>query len=768
LPAPVDLPRAFAALLLITVALEAAAGQGSGSGDVSGPDDSALALPFDFDGPPVPPLPAMVSRDATGRATIRTVRLPQPLRLDGRLDEAVYTRVTPITDFLQQDPVEGVAASERTEFWIFFDDDAFYVTFRCWESRPEALVVNEMRRDGNTIFQGDHIAFLVDTFYDRRNGIEFAINAIGGRWDGQISNERQANANFNPIWDLATGRFEGGWTVELAIPFKSLRYRPGRAQIWGFNARRVNRAKNETSFLTRVPRALGQQGLFQASLAATLVGLEVPPGSHNLEIKPYAVSSVTSDVTATPQLKNDPSADVGVDVKYGLTQSLIADFTLNTDFAQVEADEQQVNLTRFSLFFPEKREFFLENQGIFGFGGVGTSGGGDVPILFHSRRIGFDEGRAVPIQAGGRVTGRVGRYSLGLVDIRSGEEPAIGAPATNFSVVRVKRDVLRRSSVGVLYTGRSARYQRPGDNHAMGVDGTFAFFDNLNLNGYWARTSTDGLRGDDASYRAQLDYNGDRYGLQLERLVIDASFNPDVGYVRRHDIRRSSGAARFSPRPRANRRIRKFSYEATMAYAENAAGRVEMRDWRGEFGIEFQNSDQFNASYGGVYEFLPVPSRILGLFIPVGAYESESARASFTFGRQRPVSGTVSIEQGGFYGGDKTTVTVSSGRVALSPRLAFEPTYAGNWASLPQGSTTTHLAGTRVTYTMTPTMFTSALLQYNSDVRAISANVRLRWEYRPGSELFVVFNEQRDTQTSRYPDLVNRAIIVKVNRLVRF
>ena len=703
---------------------------------------------------------------------LHATRVAVPLKVDGHLDEAVYASVPPVSDLWQQEPVEGEGATEKTEFWVFFDADRLYVSIRAWESNMAALVANEMRRDNSNIFQNDHVAFLLDTFHDRRNGVEFAINAIGGRWDGQISNETQFNADWNPVYDLAVGRFEGGWTIEVAIPFKSLRYGPGRAQVWGMNVRRVNRAKNETSFLTHVPRALGQRGLFHASLAATLTGLEVPPGSRIFEVKPYVTSSLTSDAAATPRISNDPAGDFGIDAKVGVTQGLTADFTYNTDFAQVEADEQQVNLTRFSLFFPEKRDFFLENLGLFGFGGVAATGGGDVPILFHSRRIGFDAGRAVPIEAGGRLTGRVGRFSMGLLNIESDRDEASGGPRTNFSVLRVKRDLLRRSSIGMIFTGRdhvpASALGNTASNETYGVDGTFAFFDNLAINTYWALNHTDGVSGDDASYRAQLDYAGDRYGVQIEHLAVGDNFRPEIGYVRRDDIRRSLGLFRFSPRPRASRLVRKYSYAGALVYTETGDGHLDTRDWRGEFGIEFQNSDKLTASYGGIFERLPQPLHIVGLTIPPGGYDYATARVGFTFGQQRPASGSVTVERGEFYSGDKTTLTISQGRLNLSSQLSIEPTYLANWVTLPDSRSTTHLAGTRVTYTMTPTMFASALVQYNTGVHAVSANVRLRWEYRPGSELFVVFNEQRDTETARFPDLVNRAVIVKVNRLLRF
>ena len=521
------------------------------SADASGQDESGSDpdAPFAFAGPAAPGPGSVITRDDEGRATVRATRITTPIRIDGRLDEAIYSSLPPISDFIQQDPIEGVPATEKTEVWLLFDDRALYVVFRAWESRPDQLVANEMRRDSNNIFQNDHVAFLIDSFYDRRNGIELAINAIGGRWDGQISNERNANGDWNPIWEFKVGRFEGGWTVETAVPFKSLRYRPGRAQIWGFNARRINRTKNETSFLTGIPRAAGLAGLFRASLAATMVGLEVPQGSRNLEVKPYAVSSVQSDLTSVPLVRNDPSADVGVDVRYGLTQNMSADFTYNTDFAQVEADEQQINLTRFSLFFPEKREFFLENQGLFGFGGVASNSASDVPVLFYSRRIGFDQGFAIPIEAGGRVTGREGRYSMGLLNITSNDESVLGVGRTNFSVARFRRDIWRRSSIGVIATSRSQTPTAEASNQVYGADGTFAFFNNLTFNTYWAQTSTSGVTTEDTSYRAQMDYAGDRYGVELEHLAVGDNFLPEVGFVRRDNIRKSLARFRFSPRP---------------------------------------------------------------------------------------------------------------------------------------------------------------------------------------------------------------------------
>jgi hypothetical protein len=713
----------------------------------------------------------MMSRGADGAVTLRAVQLTQPLRIDGRLDEALYVDVPPISDFIQIEPQEGSPATERTEIWLAFDEDNVYVSFRNFESQPQRVVAKEMRRDHTTIWSGDDIvSFMFDTFHDRRNAVEFTINSIGGRQDGQTTNERQWNGDWNTIWDFAVGTFEGGWIVETAIPFKSLRYRPGVDQTWGFNAFRTNRWKNELSYLIPVPKERGQQGLHMSSLAAPIVGIVAPSGAKNLEVKPYAISNVTGQ-RAGSSMSSDVAGDFGVDVKYGVTQNLTADLTYNTDFAQVEADTQQVNLTRFSLFFPEKREFFLENAGTFAFGASGNNftANADTPLLFYSRRIGLEGGATVPIDAGGRVTGRVGRYSLGLLNIQTGSEDSPAIPSTNFSVMRLKRDVLRRSSVGLMATGRREGNGSAGNNLAYGVDGTFAFFSNLAINTYWARTDTKGLTGQDTSYRGQLDYTGDRYGLQLERLVVGDSFNPGVGFARRTDMRRTLAQARFSPRPRASRVVRKYSWTGTVALIENSDGRLESREQSAAFGIDFQNADRFNLDYGAFYELLPAPFRIAsGVTLPAAGYQYSDVRVGFTRAQLNPISGSVSVEHGTFYNGHKTTFGVSSGRVNLATRFSVEPTYSINRVELVQGSFTTHLAGARTTWTPTPLMFTSAFLQYNSSNHALSANVRLRWEYRPGSELFVVYNEDRDTLARRFPQVATRAFIVKINRLLRF
>ena len=728
-----------------------------------------------IDGPPPPVPPATVARDGQGQVTIRATRLPAPLRVDGQLDEGLYSTVEPIGDFIQVEPTEGALATEPTDVWIFFDDDTIYISGRCWDSAPEARwIVNEMRRDGRNLWTNENFTVALDTFYDRRNGYFFQVNPIGGLYDAQVTDGGE-NKDWNPVWDVRTGRFEGGWTFEMAIPFRSLRYQPGRAQVWGVNLRRVVQWKNEHSYVVPVPASFGSGwGIYEMSLSGTLVGLEGPPGGKNLEIKPYGISGVTTDRRATPPISDALDGDLGLDVKYGVTQNLTADFTYNTDFAQVEVDEQQVNLTRFSLFFPEKREFFLEGQGVFRFGDArrsfqGSGAGGDTPTLFFSRRIGLSQGRTVPILGGARLTGKVGRYTIGLIDIQTDDAVDAGALATNFSVLRLKRDIFRRSAVGVLFTGRSQSTLVDGSNRTYGLDATFAFYDNLRINTYVAKTETPGLAAQDLSYRGQVDYAGDRYGLELERLVIEENFNPEVGFVRRPDMRKSFASARFSPRPRSIAAIRKLSWEGSLNSIENNAGVLETREAQAQFGIEFENTDRFRLGVSDTFEFLERPFLITpGVTIPVGGYDFRDVSVSYTVGRTRRLQGNVSVQHGTFFSGEKTTVGFRRGRFKVTPQVSVEPSLSLNWVDLPEGSFRTQLIQSRIVYTPTPRMAFTGFLQYNSSNDTIGTNLRLRWEYQPGSELFVVYTEERDPLTRTFPEIINRAVTVKVTRRFRF
>ena len=750
---------------------------------------SSLAV---IDGPPPPNPPAVINRDERGRATIRAIKLREGIRLDGQLDESVYQTVRAITGFIQQAPDEGAPATEKTEAWIMFDERYLYVAGRVWDSAPPSeWVANEMRRDTAQLRQNDTFAVILDTFYDRRNGVAFYTNPLGALADFALTNEGNPNSDWNPVWDVRTGRFDGGWTVEMEIPFQSLRFRPGPVQVWGVQLRRNVRRKNEWAYITPLPISAGSGpgGIFRVSDAATLVGLEVPGGSRNLEIKPYGIGGLTTDVNASPPQSNAGDGDFGVDVKYGITQNLTADFTYNTDFAQVEVDEQQVNLTRFSLFFPEKREFFLEGRGIFDFARGGTGGGrgglrrggsgggffggGNAPTLFYTRRIGLESGTIVPILGGGRVTGKIGAFDVGALSIQTDDEAISGAEMTNFTVVRVKRDILRRSSIGALLTNRSVSLAGDGSNQAYGADATFSFYDNVSLLGYVAKTRTPGLDSEDTSYQGRFNYAGDLYGVQAEHLVVEDNFVPEVGFLRRDNFRRTYTTARFSPRMRSSDLIRQFRVEGSFDYILTAdTGLVETRQTQLGFSTELENSDRFGVSVADNYEFLVQPfTPGPGVTFPVGGYGFRDVEATYSLGAQHRLNGTFTVRAGEYFNGDIRSIGFNRGRVALTQQFSVEPSLSVNWIDTPQGSFRTDLVVARVNYSFTPRMFFSALIQYNSGSDTISSNLRLRWEYSPGSELFVVYSEDRDTDPlipDRFSDLKNRGFVVKVNRLFRF
>ena len=358
----------------------------------------------------------------------------------------------------------------------------------------------------------------------------------------------------------------------------------------------------------------------------------------------------------------------------------------------------------------------------------------------------------MPIRGGGRLTGKVGPYSIGLLDVQTGDESVSGTAPTNFAVARLKRDVLRRSAVGALFTGRSVAVDAPGASYTYGVDGVFSFYDNLNVNTYLARTETPGRRGDDASYQTQIEYSGDRWGLVLERLGVGANFNPEVGFLRRDDFRRSFGSFRFSPRPRSIAAVRKFLFEGSLDYIADGAGLLETRLQQGIFGIEFENGDRFFAGATDNYEFLKKPFDIhKDVTIPVGGYSFTNGRVVYALGQQRGVSGGLTFDRGRFFGGEWTSVGYFRGRINLSPQLSVEPSLSFNWIELPQGAFKTELLATRTTYTLTPRMFVAALLQYNSGADSLGTNIRLRWEYQPGSELFVVYTDERGHPDAAVP-----------------
>ena len=755
-------------------------------------------------GPPAPVAPAVFAKDDLGRITLRATRLDAPLTIDGNLDEAAYRDVLPIDHFIQQEPNEGQPATERTLAWLFFDDDHFYVSVRAYDSAPERLVANEMRRDSFNIYQNDNITLSIDSLYTRRSGIIFQTNALGAQRDQEVQDERSNNNDWNTIWRTKSKILADGWTMEFAIPFSSLRYRAAGPQVWGFNLRRVIRWKNEHVSIAPIPASATTRAMYKFDIMATVVGVETPSIRKPIDFKPYAIAANTTNLSATPELRNDWSADAGFDVKYNLTNSLVANATYRTDFAQVEEDQQQVNLTRFSLFFPEKRDFFLEGQGLFNFGGEQRGGGGGgqtsarnsspnlTPVVFYSRRIGLGSSGAVPIIGGGRVAGRAGKFSIGLLSIQTGEQGSGNGdegfgdfiPTTNFSVIRLRRDVLRRSNLGVIATRKSP--DGFAANTVLGVDANFWFYQNVSVTGFYAVSETAGgskdppLRtADRSSYSGEFEYQPDRYGVKYEHLTVGSAFEPEIGFLRRQAFQRNYGQLRFSPREPADAAVRRHVFEADFDYITGTDGVLETREAKLAYRAELRGNDQFAIDYSRNYEFLRKGFEIVpGKLVSAGAYHFGDVRSTDVFGPQRRISGSVTAGTGTFYGGRNTEMGVR-GTIEVSPRFKLEPSVTVNRLDIPSGYPTlgfapeepftTTVASTRTSYMFSPAMAVSALVQYNSTAHSLGSSLRFRWEYAPGSDLFVVYSDGRNTAIGdRFPELVNRTFVVKLTRLLRY
>jgi len=505
------------------------------------------------------------SRDSRA-AELRATRLGanQAIRVDGRLDDAAWRAAQPSSELRQREPGEGAEASERTEVRALFDGTTLYFGIHAFDREREAVIARSLQRDkvmemsmmeGGLQYAGDDaVALLLDTFDDNRNGFLFETNANGAEFDALVTDEgREFNRDWRGLWRVAATRTYDGWTAEFAIPFSTLRYPDGQTS-WGFNVSRMIRRKNEELLWQSWERDGG--GFLRVSRAGALTGLtDLPRTGRNVEVKPYTLGAVDQGRADVSQLalyareiRTIPSGSGGLDVKAELRPGLVLDATVNTDFAQVEADDQQVNLTRFSLFFPEKREFFLENAGIFQFGAPGSFG--PPPFqLFFSRRIGIASDGAVPVLGGARVTGRVGKQTIGLLNIVT-DSTSFGEPRRNFGVARLKRDVGNSGYLGAMVTDRRNTSSQGTPNTAGGVDWSLWPTRSLNVQGFAARSTTLGTGGDGGAYRLATDYQSGRFGVTAQTLGIGRDMRARSGFITRTDIRQYDGFGRLTFRPR--------------------------------------------------------------------------------------------------------------------------------------------------------------------------------------------------------------------------
>jgi hypothetical protein len=709
---------------------------------------------------------------------LAATRSTGPIELDGRLDEPSWLTAPIAKDFIQNDPREGEPATYDTEVRLLYDEHALYIGVFAHDEHPDDLIINELRKDFDTN-NADGFQVVIDTFHDERNGYQFSINPAGAKWDAQMSNEgRETNSNWDGIWDVKTRIAEDGWYAEIRIPFRTLKFEADPVQTWGINFQRRLRRFNENSYWAPVQRI---HSISRVSMAGTVDQLQgLRPGA-NLRVKPYALGSSNRLVTGD----SDGDFDAGVDVKYGVTSGLTWDFTVNTDFSQVEADEQQVNLTRFSLFFPEKRDFFLENSGVFQFGaGQTTAGGGgggrqnpsqDV-ILFFSRRIGLaDSGDAIPILGGTRLTGRVAGFSVGALNIQQhGTDATATSPetlATNYTTLRLRRDVLGSSDIGLMFMNKDVK----GDhfNRVGGADANFRFFRDLTFNLAVAKTNSPETAvkatGSEWYSKNAFGYRSPFWDLRAAYQTIGTRFNDEMGFVPRTGVNNGEAFIGGHFRPKRVRTWLRdiFPHFQIENFTRQEGLGLESRytDWHLPF--TFQNSSFIEVGINPNVEVIRTPFTInsrRGIQVLPGRYEFKEYFVLANTNAAAPLSFTTRYSIGDFYDGYRRGYTVGT-TVRANEHFNVSGNVQFNDITLPQGAFTTTLVTGRVNYFLNTKVFVNALLQYNTDARQWSSNVRLNIIHRPLSDFFFVYNERHD---SRSGDVLNRALIAKMTYLIAF
>ncbi|MDH5804880.1 MAG: carbohydrate binding family 9 domain-containing protein [Gemmatimonadota bacterium] len=698
------------------------------------------------------------------------------IRVDGVLDEAAWSNAAEATDFIQREPNEGTPATENTRVRIVYDDATLYIGIEAFDSDPAGIVSRLLQRDklmqgdfqGVPEFAGDDaVAIILDPFHDHRNGVIFATNANGAKFEALLTDEaREFNVDWRGIWDVRAQKTETGWSAEFAIPFRTLRYPASDApQTWGFNVYRVTRRTNEESLWTGWSRQ--NEGFHRVSRAGHLEGLaELPRPSSNIEVKPFVLGGLTG-TTEAGVTTTDGIFDAGVDIKYEVRPGLLLDLTYNTDFAQVEVDDQQVNLTRFNLFFPEKRDFFLENAGIFEFGSREFFGPPPF-LMFFSRKIGLSDEGEVPVIGGARLTGRVGGQTVGFMNVVTNEfvpsdptEPI--TPLTNFSVARVKRDIGESNFIGAMVTDRRASGER---NTVGGMDFSFWPTQRLNLQGFATAATTLGDPETDAAYRLAVDYRSDFLNFTANHMFIGPDFDAGIGFITRDDIRRTDFTVRLVPRPQllGIRRLNVFFGGDFLTRSDGL-----LQDWNGMFGISpvWDSGDDIAIYSRNGFTRLDESFTLNDdqVLIPAGDYDVHEIGWFLTSSRSRPV---VLESSGGYEWNYNGKLIRTSADITVTPNkhLALTVGASYNSVSVPGGSFNANLGRIRLTYAATTNLVANALVQYNSLDRDISTNIRVNFIHRPGSDLFFVFTEQRG-DTISLSTLRNRGAVAKITYLAR-
>lgn len=715
--------------------------------------------------------PAPRARD--GRLEVTAVAVRGTVKVDGVLNDAVWRRARPVTGFVQAEPYEGRPATERTDVWVAYDGSTLYIAAYCHDSDPAGEVVNDISRDFAATDQ-DAFEVILDTFADRRNGYEFITNPEGAKYDAQIANEgRETNPSWDAVWRVRTHRGRGGWTVEMAIPFRSIRFAEGVNRVWGINFERRLRRRDEVDYWSPVPRAYD---LSRVSLAGDLVGLPTTSNGHDLRVKPY-VEGTTVRPTGGTQYTEKGS--VGVDVKYGLTDGLTLDLTAHPDFAQAEADQQQVNLTQFPLYYPEKRDFFLENAGIFYVGDMGYNDRVSAPqpdqdmILFFSRRIGLTaDGRPVPIAGGARVTGRQDGFGIGAFSMQT--QASGGSGPNNYSVVRVRRDILGHSDVGAIFMMRQNTDSAADYNRVYGMDANLRIL-GADWSSYYVRTATPGLSGGEYAWRTSIDREWNIGELRGGVMSVGKHFRDDIGFYRRTDSRKWFLDAGLRPRLRSLQRlgILEMHPHVHLIYYTDLQSRLVASSFFGGYTFFFTDGGYAEATATPQRETLTQPFTIHAGSppLPAGEYDWTSYGWKLATNPSRPFNVSAIVTTGGLWSGSQTGLNITG---VVQPSYHFNVSLGlqRTAATLrqPEESWVKTLWTLRANYSFNTKAFLDALLQYDADQRVFNANVRFDLIHGPLSHLYVVYNEQRSTLPVTSADWVSpgRSIILKFTQMLSF
>lgn len=705
--------------------------------------------------------------------TLMISKINSDIRIDGRLDESEWQTAASVSDFTQREPSEGQPVSERTEVKLMYDEANLYIAFRCFDSQPDQIVANEMRRDQN-LLNNDCIEIFLDTFHDSRNAFYFCTNPLGAQRDALIAADSPAEAqnwDWNGVWMNASNIDSGGWTAEIAIPFQTLRFKDGNNLTWGVNFARYIARKREEVFWSPILRSYGISGKFHISGYGQLNGLDDLRQPANFEFKPFILTGIQRDFENRKPYQG--SFELGLDVKYHLTSNLTADITLNTDFAQVEADQEQANLTRFELFYPEKREFFLEGANMFYFGERSSSPTVPANTLFFSRRIGLTEdNERVPLLGGVKVTGKTGNYNLGLMNILTDRiryvnddgEP-VKTPRTNYSVLRLRRDILSNSYIGAIALNQQSLDDKDF-NRDFGLDAAVYLNSNTQLSGFAAKTYShdSDLKGKDFAFYGDFLYNNDFWYCFLGQNSIQENFNPEMGFSPRTGIRGSHANVAIAPRP-GILSIRQTWIFDDFYYYTDQSGRLETRqNFLGVYNV-FENGAEavgiFSQNYERLTEEFEIHDQVI---IQPDKYQYSYFWGMLRSDESRALSGMIESNFGKFYDGSivglKNTVNVK-----LSPRLTVNLRYDRNDVHLSAGNFITDIIGARILYTFTPKLFAKAFIQWNSDEKTVNANFLVNFIHRPGSDLYLVYNEEMARYGQRFRSN-NRIMMLKLTYLL--